>query len=340
MTEKFLIGGYTKRESKGIYSVELDPETAQLSNLQLVTEVSGATYLTVDSANHLYAVSSVNDEGGTSAFQFDGEKASHINDVTAPGASNCYVSVDEKRHLVYAANYHLGQVRIYKQLENGALALTDTVTHEDHHGPKPEQKGALCHFANLTPDNRLVVCDLGNDRVYTYAVSANGKLSDAKFYQSQAGSGDRHIVFSQDGKHAYLACELDSTVEVLTYENGEFTLLEKLTTLPSTHTGFNGVAAIRLSSDNKFLYVSNRGNDSLVTYQVANDGASLKTLGWTSTYGNIPRDFNFNKSEDFILVAHQDSDNLTLFKRDKATGQLTLAQKDFYSPEGTCVFPL
>ncbi|MFC4653249.1 lactonase family protein [Lactococcus nasutitermitis] len=340
MKEKFLIGGYTKRESKGIYSVELDTDTATLSNLALVAEISGATYLTVDAHDHLYAVASENSEGGTTAFTFDGKKAEKLNSVTAPGASNCYVSVDEARNLVYAANYHLGEVRVYKRLSDGSLELTDVAKHEDHHGPKPEQKGALCHFANLTPDNRLAVCDLGNDAVYTYAVSADGKLSDAKIYHSQAGSGDRHITFSADGKHAYLACELDSTVEVLTYENGTFNLLQKITTLPDTHTGFNGVAAIRLSADGKFLYVSNRGNDSIVSYKVATDGASIETLGWASTEGNIPRDFNFNKSEDFILVAHQDSDNLTLFKRDQNSGALTLAQKDFYSPEGTCVFAL
>ncbi len=341
MIEKFLVGGYTKRDSKGIYSFLLDTEKENLTDLQLVTEINGATYLTVDKTQqHLYAVVSENGEGGMAAFSFDGEKASKINSVTAPGASNCYVAVDETRNLVYGANYHLGEVRVYKRLENGALELADTIKHEDHHGPKPEQKGALCHFSNLTPDNRLVVCDLGNDAVYTYAVSAEGKLSDVKIYHSQAGSGDRHITFSPDGKHAYLACELDSTLEVLTYNNGEFKLLQKITTLPKTHVGFNGVAAVRLSADGHFLYVSNRGNDSIVSYKVAKDGASVETLGWTATEGNIPRDFNFNKSEDFIIVAHQDSDNLTLFKRNKLTGALTLAQKDFYAPEGTCVFPL
>lgn len=337
MIEKFLVGGYTKRQSKGIYSFLLDTDKAELSDLQLVTEVNGATYLTMDKENHLYAVASENGQGGTSAFLFDGEKAEKINSVMADGASNCYVAVDEERGLVYAANYHLGQIRVYKRLSDGGLELTDTVAHEDHHGPRPEQKGPLCHYSYLTPDNRLVVCNLGNDAVYTYAVSADGKLSDELIYQSAQGSGDRHITFSADGKHAYLACELDSTLEVLAYENGQFTLLQKLSTLPDTHTGFNGVAAIRLSADGKFLYISNRGHDSIVIYKVAQDGASVETLGWTATEGNIPRDFNFNASEDFIVVAHQDSDNISLFKRNKTKGLLTLAQKDFYSPEGTCV---
>ncbi|WP_054639676.1 lactonase family protein [Lactococcus fujiensis] len=339
MIENFLISGYTKRESKGVYRFNLNTERSEMSNLELVTEVNGPTYLTLDAHNHLYTVAAENGNGGTSAFSFDGNKGTKLNSVLAPGASNCFVAVDEKRGLVYAANYHLGEVRVYKRLSDGQIELADTVKHEDLHGPKPEQKGALCHFANLTPDNRLVVCDLGNDAVYTYAISDDGKLSDELIYFSAPGSGDRHITFSADGKFAYLACELDSTLEVLAYENGTFTLLQKISTLPETHTGFNGVAAIRLTADGKFLYLSNRGHDSIVTFKVAQNGASVERIGWTATEGNIPRDFNFNKTEDFIVVAHQDSDNLTLFERNKDTGALTVAQKDFYAPEITCVLP-
>ena len=340
MLEKFLVGGYTKRDSKGIYSFLLDTDKEELLDLQLVTQINGATYLTLDQKQHLYAVATDNGQGGTRAFFFDGSIATPLNSVTAPGASNCYVAVDEARDLVYAANYHLGEVRVYKRSSDGQILLTDTVKHEDHHGPKPEQKGALCHFSNLTPDQRLAVCDLGNDAVYTYAVSTDGKLSDEKIYQSRAGSGDRHLAFSPDGKYAYLACELDSTVEVLAYQDGTFSLLQKITTLPDQHTGFNGVAAIRLSADGKFLYVSNRGHDSIITYTVINDGSALEIQGWTDTKGNIPRDFNFNHTEDFLIVAHQDSDNLSLFKRNPSTGQLTLLQDDFYAPEGTCVLPI
>ena len=102
----------------------------------------------------------------------------------------------------------------------------------------------------------------------------------------------------------------------------------------------NGVAAIRISSDGKFLYASNRGHDSLAIYKVSPLGTKLEAIGWTKTEGHIPRDFNFNKTEDYIIVAHQESDNLTLFLRDKNAGSLTLEQKDFYAPEITCVLPL
>ncbi|MDR0299787.1 MAG: lactonase family protein [Streptococcaceae bacterium] len=341
MKEKILLSGYTKRESKGVYSIILDTEKKEISELEEVVSVNGPTYLTVDDRGHLYTVSADSQgNGGTSAFSFDGSKASLLNNVLASGASNCHVSVDSKRHLVYATNYHEGEVRVYKQLADGSLELTDTVKHEDHHGPKPEQKGPLCHFVVLTPDDYLAVCDLGNDSIFTYKVSNDGKLSLYAQYHSAAGSGNRHLEFSHDGKTAYLACELDSTVEVLNYRDGKFELVQKISTLPSDYTGFNGVAAIRLTSDNRFLYVSNRGHDSLAIYAISEAGKHLELIDITKTEGNIPRDFNLAGNDEFILVAHQDSDNLTLFSRDITSGKLSLLQKDFYAPEITCVLPI
>ncbi len=341
MIEKILLSGYTKRASKGVYSVVLDTDKEMISNLEEVAFVNGPTYLTVDGNGHLYTVSADGQgNGGTSAFTFDGSKATLLNNVFAPGASNCYVSFDSKRGLVYSANYHEGEVRVYKQLADGSLELADTVKHENHHGPKPEQKGPLCHYALITPDDYLAVCDLGNDSVFTYKVSEKGKLTFVAQYKSAPGSGNRHLEFSSDGKTAYLACELDSSVEVLNYYDGQFELVQKISTIPEEFTSFNGVAAIRLTSDNKFLYVSNRGHDSIAIYSITEEGKKLNLLDIIKTEGQIPRDFNLVGDENFILVGHQDSDNLTLFKRDFETGKLKLLQKNFYAPEITCVLPI
>jgi 6-phosphogluconolactonase len=107
--------------------------------------------------------------------------------------------------------------------------------------------------------------------------------------------------------------------------------------LPETHESFNGTAAIRLSKDGKSLYASNRGNDSLVVYNVSEDGQTIEIAQWISVEGKTPRDFNLSKSDEFVLVVNQDSDNATVFARDMKTGLLTLVQKDFYVPEATCV---
>ncbi|MDR2833324.1 MAG: lactonase family protein [Streptococcaceae bacterium] len=341
MKEKVLFSGYTKREAKGVYSAMFDNETGMFSDLELVCTVDNPTYLDLDKNGHLYTVAADENGGGIAGFNFDGSKGEVINYVTSEGAPLCYIAVDEARDLVYGPNYHLGQIRVYKRAKDGSLTLADQVTHEGS-GPHPNQTIPHVHYSNLTPDNRLVACDLGTDGVYTYDVSDEGKLTLVDTYFATPGAGSRHLTFHPNGKIAYLMAELNSTVEVLSYDaaTGKFALIETITTLPDTHEGFNGTAAIRLSKDAKHLYASNRGHDSLVVYNVSVDGTHLEISEWVSVEGKTPRDFNFSKDEKFVIVANQDSDNVTTFKRDEENGKLTLVQKDFYVPEATCVYPL
>ncbi|MDR1567635.1 MAG: lactonase family protein [Streptococcaceae bacterium] len=334
MTEKIYFGTYTKRISEGIYSLDLNLETKQLGNLQLVAKEANPTYLSFDEENHLYTVGATDTRGGIAAFDANFKLLNHV---VEEGAPLCYVAVDEKRNLVYGANYHKGEILVYRKLSDGRIELSDKVPRSGH-GPHENQTSSHVHFADLTPDNYLVACDLGTDSVTTYDIK-EGKLVEIANFQATAGSGARHIVFHPRNKIAYLFCELDSTIEVLVYDGrGDFELLQKISTIPETHTTFNGGAAIRISNDGEFVYASNRGHNSIAVFST--DLIGLLTLvDYTSTEGEIPRDFNFNVTEDFLIVANQDSDNVTLFERDSKTGELILRQKDVFLPEGLCVLP-
>ncbi|HEL9599269.1 TPA: lactonase family protein [Streptococcus suis] len=326
-------GTYTKRESKGIYKAQFNSETGHLSNLELVAEEPNPTYLAFDKAGRLYSVGAENEQGGIVAFDTD---FSLLNHVVSEGAPHCYVAVDDERNLVYAANYHKGQVLVYKRLENGSLELTDIAQHQGS-GPHENQASAHVHFSDLTPDKFLVTCDLGCDQVVTYKVSDQGKVEKLATYQAAAGSGPRHIVFHPVAKIAYLICELNSTIEVLIYDGwGEFEYLQTISTLPQDHTGFNGTAAIRITKDGKFVYGSNRGNDSIAVYKTLGD-ASLELVQIVSTHGKTPRDFTLSPDEKHLIAVHQDSDNATVFSRDTETGRLTELSHDFYLPEAVCV---
>jgi 6-phosphogluconolactonase len=183
-----------------------------------------------------------------------------------------------------------------------------------------------------------VTCDLGTDEVVTYNVSEQGQLTKINTYKSALGAGPRHITFHPTQKMAYLMNELNSTIEVLIYDGvGQFTLLQTLSTLPEDWTAFNGTAAIRVSSDGKFLYGSNRGHDSIAVFKIIADG-TLELIQIAATHGKMPRDFNLSSDEKVIIAAHQDSDNVTTFFRNSATGLLTEIQHDFMVPEAVCVY--
>lgn len=336
MQEKIFLGTYTKKKSQGIYTVELDTDKKELTNLTLFTEESGPTFVALSEKGNLYNVTSVDGNGGVASYSKDGKL---LNTVTSPGASPCYVAVDENRQLVFSANYHKGQVAVYKIEADGSLTLTDEVTHTDPTGSHENQDKPHAHYADLTPDHRLVACDLGTDTVYTYDLSANGKLSLASKLKVADKTGPRHLTFHPTLDIAYLFGELNSTISVLAYNraDGHFEVLATYPTLPANYEGFNSGSAVKVTKDGKFLYGSNRGDNSIVVFAIAEDGRSLTFIERVDTYGDFPRDFSLNPSEEFLVCAHQNSDNLTLYQRDAQTGKLTLLQKDVFAPEAVCV---
>lgn len=341
MLQKVLLGTYTRRESKGIYSIELDAEKKELQNLNLEAEVGSPTYLDKSAdASRLYAVIKEDaDQGGVVSLKQSSEGSYQVVDTaTSEGAPPCYVAYDETRDFLYTANYHKGEVAVYKTDGQASLELTDTVAHSGK-SVHENQTGPHAHYFNLTPDGKyLIACDLGIDEVLTYTVDEGGKLSEVDRISVAPGTGPRHIVFHPNGKYAYLFGELSSDVLVFSYskETGTLSELQTISTIPEEHTTFNGGAAIRISSDGKFVYASNRGHDSIAVYAVQTDG-TLELINYTPTEGETPRDFNLDPSEQFVVVGHQDSDNLTLFERNAETGELTLLQKDIYAPEVVCV---
>lgn len=344
MIEKFLIGTYTHSTSKGIYQLELDTQAKQLQNLQLVYEAINPTYLAESDAHRIYSVAK--EENGADVhggvMVLDNQiPANQLDLELDPGTNPAYLAIDEPRQLVYTANYHLGTVSVYRILADGGVELADRKMDQGIIGPRPEQAdGPHPHFANVTPDGRLVVVDLGVDKLFLYDIAANGELHLASEFQMESGFGPRHIAFDNHKGVAYLVGELSSKLAVLEYneEAATFAVKQIISTIPDDWTAHNGAAAVRVSNDGRFVYVSNRGNNTIAVFESAADG-TVTLVQRVDTEGDFPRDFNFNSDERFVIVAHQNSDNASLFERDAQTGQLTLIQKDFQVPEGICVAP-
>lgn len=337
MIHKIILGTYTRRISQGLYQIELDTSAETLNNLELVTEETSPTYFAKSKENFLYSVTSREGQGGMSSYDAQNK---FLNAVTEEGAPPCYVAVDEQRQLVYGANYHKGELNTYKIQPDGALEAATSLFHKEPTGPHKNQDHAHTHYTDLAPDQRLVVCDLGTDRVYTYDVSESGEVEEVAVYVAEPGTGPRHLVFHPTEMIAYLFGELDSSVTVLTYDktDGGFTQKQKVSTLPKDFDGENGGAAIRISNDGRYLYASNRGHNSIAAFAVAEDGLSIDSIQIISTEGDFPRDFALSPDNNYLVAANQNSDNLTLYRRNSETGLLTMIQKDVFAPEAVCVY--
>lgn len=329
-----LIGGYTKHESAGIYQFDFigSGDQAHLEQRRNVVEVGGPTYFQKD-GQFIFTIKNENGQGGIAAFA----NGKLVSQLLHEGASPAYIGINKEKKLLYTANYHTGVLAVISYDYQGQLTLLDQVKHENKAlGPRPEQAGAHPHYFDETPGGHLVSCDLGQDRVDFYGFDGQ-KLTHLASYQNEDGLGSRHLAFSPDGKYFYVAGELSSQVNAVKFdeENWMFRSLATYSTIPESWDQHNGAAAIRLSSDGKFLYVSNRGHDSIAVFAVLPDQA-LKLVQRVSTFGEFPRDFNWDAEEKYVVAANQNSNNATLYQR-QSDGTLTPLEKDIAVPEGTRV---
>ena len=330
---EILFGGYTNHTSHGIYTGSLSEEL-KIKNINKFIDIKRPTYFQIDRNNNLlFSIIEKNGQAGIASFNLTTNPPTLIDQFLHDGAAPCYVGLNENNRLLYTANYHLATISIFSYDDNGKLTFITSDQHHGH-GPLPEQASAHPHFFDETPAGNLVSCDLGLDQVEFYQLKNNQLISLAK-YQLKPGFGARHLTFSPDGKLMFIVGELSSQVHVakINEKNWTFEPLETYSTIPN-YDGENGAAAIRLSNDGKFLYVSNRGDDSLVVFKVFADG-KLEMIQRISTFGTFPRDFNWNKDQHYVIAVNQNSDNATLYKRDSQFGTLTPIQKDISVPEAT-----
>ncbi len=342
MTKQYkgYIGTYTKGDSEGIYSFTLDTDSAKIIDVKLAAEVDNPTYLTISKDNRsLYSVVKEGASGGVAAFTIENTDLIPVNQQVLEGSPPCHVSVSEQNSTVLSANYHKGSVEAYTVEEGGKINPPSAIVFHHGFGPDERQEKAHTHYAAFTPDERFVVAvDLGTDQVITYRLQ-DGALEQQSIFTVKPGSGPRHIEFHPSNqKIAYLMTEFSSEVVVLHLsEDGVFTELQTISTLPSDFLENNQGSAIHISSDGKFVYAANRGHNSIALFSVNPNNRKLTFVEHTSTYGNWPRDFVLDPSEKFLVASNQNSSNIVLYARDNENGKLTMLQSDIVVPDPVCV---
>jgi 6-phosphogluconolactonase len=330
------VGTYTGRGSEGIYGYRFNPATGQLISLGLEAKSNNPSFLAVSPNNKfLYAANETDhfdDEatGAVSAFAIDhaSGKLSALDAVSAKDPGPAYVSVDHSGKYVLIANYPLGSVAVYPVFEDGKLAsASNFVRHKGSSVNPTRQRGPHAHSIAVSPDNRFALCaDLGLDQLIVYPFDAkHGKLGRPRIVKIAPGSGPRHFVFSPNGKFVYLISEMKSTVTVFAYHaaNGGLKKLQTVSALPKGFSGKNTAAEIQIAPSGKFLYASNRGDDSIAVFTVDPDKGTLKWLERVPSHGKTPRNFAIDPSGTWLLAANQDSNNIVTFRINKKSGKLT-----------------
>ncbi len=333
------VGTYTgdpkaRVESKGIYVFGLDSSTGKLEPMGLAGEVASPSFLAIGpDKKHLYSVSELG-KGSVASFSLDQStgKLVLLNAQSSMGSGPCHVAMDATGKVVLVANYGSGHIASYAVKADGSLteAASSFLQGPASNVNPSRQKGPHAHSMHFDKANKFAfACDLGCDKIFIYNVDhATAKLTphDPAFVSTPPGSGPRHFAFHPSGKFAWANDEMICSVTGFTYDadKGVLTETETLSTLPpgvAVNRAFS-TAETQVHPNGKFLYVSNRGHNTIVCYSIDQTTGKLTYIENAPSIVQIPRNFGIDPTGQWLIAAGQNSSNIAVFAIDQTTGKL------------------
>jgi 6-phosphogluconolactonase len=351
------VGTYTTK-GKGIYLFRLQTENLEVSQnitlvpLGVVAETPNPSFIELDLKRRLlFAVNEIDrfegkPTGAVSAFSIDSAtgKLTLLNRRSSHGTGPCHLTLDKDARNLLVANYGGGSTVVLPVESDGRLGEATAVVQHTGKSVNPDrQKGPHAHCVKVDPANRFAfVCDLGLDKVLTYRFDARqGTITPGEpaFTPIKPGAGPRHMVFRPDGRFAYVTNELNSTITVFAYDAkaGVLKEIETVSTLPEYYDGPNATAEIDIHPTGKWLYVSNRGHNSVVLFSVDSQKGTLKYVEEQGTGGSKPRHFGIEPSAKHLAIANQDSDTVLVCRIDGENGRLKPSGVFASVPSPVCV---
>ena len=323
--------------SEKFFSVFIDTETLEVEDLHPISDPAGksATLALSADGKYLYTANEyMNGDGGMAAFRLvEGGDPVFLNAIPSntQGPAENATLIAYGREYVIGSGFFDGDIMVCPIAEDGSLLpMSDNFV---------LQEGAHAHGVKVCPGTNFVILpDTMHGVVYTYEMNPEGKLIKRFAFREEGLEAPRHMEFSKDGKQLYLLTERTSTLEVfdINRETGELTHTAHFSNLPDDFTGESSSAAIHRSPDGRFVYLSNRGYDSITVYRIEDDGKVSK-VGYQPETISCPREFMITPDGSLMLVGNQTGESVSIFRINRETGMPEFA-KSFPMSEGPVSF--
>ena len=322
-----------------------NPLTGEIGSITLAAEVISPSFLAAHrrpgGETLIYAVSEVSGvEAKVSAFTTSPGSSGLklLNRVSTGGDGPTHLSVSPDGRTVLVANYNTGSVSSFLVGADGSLS--EAVSHFQFAGSGPykgRQDGPHTHSAVTSPDGRFaLVNDLGLDRVMIFHLnSATAEMTpnDPPFWSARPGTGPRHLAWNPNGRMVYCSNELDSTVDALAWSENPASL-RSVGFASSLPKGFPPdkafVGEVAASSDGHNVYAGNRvADDTIAVFDVDHQTGLLQQVQTAPSGGKNSRHIALDPSGKWMVVSHQDSNDLAVLSRDQKTGRLSEAKHSY-----------
>ena len=339
---------YVGTGADGIYSLVLDESTGELTDRGHLVTGQGMDFQELRADGKvLFSSMKVDGKGGVASFRVEGGKLVPHSSQSYDGGGVCHVSLGGNNSVLFGADYGGGKVVSFPVTADGKIGkVASLIQHKGSSVNKQRQEKAHAHSVYPGPDGKFAYApDLGIDQVKFYEVDPKtAVMTDKGGFEVPAGSGCRHMKFGKDGRFAHVLNELTLTVTTFSRDetSGKLTPLETVSVLPADGDGDKMTCSeIRISKDGKFLYTANRDltegkRDSVSVLSIASDG-TLKHVQTAPAEAWIPRNINLSPSGDWLLVAGQNSNEVTSHKVDQKTGKITFSGHRAEVPRAMCI---
>ncbi|MDO5970127.1 lactonase family protein [Flavivirga aquimarina] len=313
------VGTYTNEDSKGIYHLQFNTKTGELSNKTLAVATQNPSFISFSPNKKFIYAAGESSISAVSAFKVESEgKLKLINTVSSNGKGPCHVSINSLGDKAVVSNYRGGNISIYSINKDGSLnEASQTFNHNT------DERASHAHSAQFYKD-LLYVADLGMNAVYQYKLTDNAySLVSPAIVKTTGNPGPRHFSLSHDGTFIYIINEYGSSITSVKKTANGFEEIDYDSTLDDHYKGKNSCADIHLSKDERFLYGSNRGENSIAVFKRNPLDGTIQKIQNISVHGDWPRNFTLDPTGKFLLVANKKSNNISVFKIDKKSGKLT-----------------
>lgn len=310
------VGSYTQEKSKGIHIYDCDVKKGRITERSEI-KIDNPSYITLSKdEQYLYAIC----DQGVSAFAIleDGD-LELMNVVSTNGMRGCHLTVTDDNKFLIVSGYHDGKVTVMHLNQDGSIGvIADEVFHKGIGSVAERNFRPHVSYSTFTPDGELLcVCDLGLDQIKLYELNhTTGKLKLYDILRCQQESAPRKIIFSEDGRFAYVVCELKNYIDVYEYNKdskNRFELVQNIFTVRRDHKTNSAAADIILNSTGDALLCSNAGDNTLTIYSVDKKTGKLSSLNSLPVSGDYPKYIQLFPDDKHVMSMNNEGNSITIF---------------------------
>jgi 6-phosphogluconolactonase len=332
--------GFGNGVSKGIYVSRFDSGTGKLTQPEPAAESTNPLWTLIHpNGRYLYASNEHLEQGippgEVSAFLIDRKtgKLTEINRVSSGGGQACHVCLDRTSKMLIVANWYSGNLAAFPVRGDGGLGARTGFSQQQgprSGAPAPGQPQNHCHSVTVTPDNRfLLATNTGLNKVYVYRLDvANATFTphDPPFLGLQKPTNPRHLALHPNVKWAYVSNEIaPGGCTMLRFDAARGVLEEGpvAASVPADFKGRGSPAECVIHPSGNFVYVSNRGHNSIAVFRIDQTDGTLTRVEVFVPGGETPRSFANDPSGAWLLSMMQRTGEVATLRIDQETGKLT-----------------